>query len=392
MDLAATTRRWFLQKCEANKMESRVVITGAGVVSSLGNSPEQLFDALCAGHSCLGPVESFPTDRFDCRLGGEIKSFSGGAYLNGRNLNALDRISQLATAAAQLALGDSGWTPQMLSENEVGMVLGTMFAGLRTIHEFEYRALTVGPEYVRPLEFANTVLNAAAGQAAIWHNLRGVNSTIMRGQTSGLQAIGVAADLIRSGRENAVVAGGADEMCWESFYGFSMAGQLFKPSSANPAYPIPFDRRRSGFVLGEGAAFVVLENAGFAARRGARVFAEVLGFANRYDYTQGRDRENSVNVLRHAIQSAVKGARLSPDQIDAVHASANGSIVGDRNEGEAIALAFGERASTLPVSAIKSMLGETLGASGSLQAIAMIEGLQKGMLPGIPDLQATDTD
>jgi 3-oxoacyl-[acyl-carrier-protein] synthase II len=373
-------------------MKPRVVVTGAGVVSSLGESTRELFGALCNGQSGVAPVESFPTDRFDCRIGGEIKSFSGAAHLSGRNLNALDRISQLATAAAQLALRDSGWTPQMLAENDVGMVLGTMFAGLRTIHEFEYRALTVGPEYVRPLEFANTVLNAAAGQAAIWHNLRGVNSTLMRGQTSGLQAIGLAAELIRSGRENTVVAGGIDEMCWESFYGFSSAGQLCRPSNGNSACSIPFDRKRNGFVLGEGAAFLVLENEDLAVRRGAKAPVEVLGFASRYDCSQGRDRQNAVDALRRAIQSAVNEAQLSPDQIDAVHASANGSIIGDRNEAEAIALAFGEQASTLPVSAIKSMLGEALGASGALQTVAMIEGLSQGMLPGIPNLEAVDND
>ena len=373
-------------------MKPRVVITGAGVVSSLGNSTEQLFEALCNGQSGLGPVESFPTDRFECRTGGEIKSFSGADYLSGRNLNALDRISLLATAASQLALGDSGWTSQMLAENDVGMVLGTMFAGLRTIHEFEFRALTVGPEYVRPLEFANTVLNAAAGQAAIWHNLRGVNSTIMRGPTSGLQAIGVAAELIRGGRENAVVAGGIDEMCWESFYGFSSAGQLCHSSNGTPALPIPFDSRRNGFVLAEGAAFVVLENAELAARRGAKFLAEVLSFASRYDYSQGLDQENSIEVLKRAIQSAVSEAQLSPDRIDAAYASANGSIIGDHNEAEALARAFGDRAATLPVSAIKSMLGEALGASGALQAVAMVEGLRKGVLPGIPSLETIDKD
>ncbi|HEY6328996.1 MAG TPA: beta-ketoacyl synthase N-terminal-like domain-containing protein, partial [Blastocatellia bacterium] len=138
----------------------RVFVTGSGVVSSLGTSPGRLFSALCGGLSGLTRIESFDTGGLQGVLAGQIPAFSGGDYLSGRNLNALDRISQLATAAVQFALEDAGWTEDMRQSHEVGMVLGTMFAGIRTILEFDKRALTVGPEYVRPLEFANTVLNA----------------------------------------------------------------------------------------------------------------------------------------------------------------------------------------------------------------------------------------
>ena len=150
-------------------------------------------------------------------------------------------------------------------------MLGTMFCSVRTISQFDRRALEVGPAYASPMDFSNTVINAAAGQTAIMHNLRGINSTISTGTTSGLQAISYATEVIRSGRARAVLAGGADEMCFESFYGFDRAGLLCRSDQCEGDFPIPFDKRRNGFALGEGAAFLMLENATFARQRGAHV-------------------------------------------------------------------------------------------------------------------------
>src|SRR5438876_1528909 len=189
-------------------MGRRVVITGAGVISSLGDSPAKLHTALCEGRAGLRQIQLFSTQGLACHLGGEIASFSPKNYLGERNFRPLDRTSQLVAATAQMALDDSGWTAEMRSENEVGLVLGTMFCSVHTISQFDRRALAAGPAYASPMDFSNTVINAAAGQTAIWHNLRGVNSTIAAGSVSGLQAIIYAAELIRTGRARAILAGG----------------------------------------------------------------------------------------------------------------------------------------------------------------------------------------
>src|SRR5919107_1672316 len=204
----------------------RVVITGAGLVSSLGDTPAGLHPALCEGGSGISPVGLFETRGLGCPLGGEVKEFDAQQYLGRRNLRPLDRTSRLVASAAQLALDASGWTPEMRAEREVGLVLGTMFCSVRTIAEFDRRALEAGPGYASPMDFANTVINAAAGQTAIMHGLRGVNTTVSADLTSGLQAVSYAADLIRSGRAEALLAGGAEELCFESFYGFDRAGLL----------------------------------------------------------------------------------------------------------------------------------------------------------------------
>jgi 3-oxoacyl-[acyl-carrier-protein] synthase II len=373
-------------------MRNRVVITGVGVVSALGDSPSSLHFSLCSGRRALKPVELFSTSGLGCPLGGEIPSFDAQKYLGRRNLRPLDRTSRLVTSAAQLALTNSGWSEEMRNQEEVGLVLGTMFCSVRTISQFDRRALEVGPAYASPMDFSNTVINAAAGQTAIMHNLRGINSTISTGTTSGLQAIAYATEAIRSGRADAILAGGADELCFESFYGFDRAGLLCRSDRCKGDFPIPFDRRRNGLALGEGAAILMLENATFARQRGAHALGEITGHGFGYDCSQGEDEETSVQAIAVSIRRALNDAFTEPHEIDCFSASANGSYAGDRHEAMGVYAGLNGQTRKLPVTAIKSMLGETLGASGPIQAVALLETMGDGVLPGINCLEEVDDD
>jgi len=373
-------------------MRNRVVITGAGVVSSLGDSSISLQSSLCSGRSAIKPVELFSTAGLGCPLGGEIPFFEAQKYLGRRNLRPLDRTSRLVSSAAQLALEDSGWSELMKSNEEVGLVLGTMFCSVHTISEFDRRAVEAGPAYASPMDFSNTVINAAAGQTAIIHNLRGINSTISTGTTSGLQAIAYATDIIRSGRAKALLAGGADELCFESFYGFDRAGLLCRSDHSAGDFPIPFDKRRNGFALGEGAALLMLEDATFARARGARALAEIAGHGTSYDCSLGHEDRDAVDAIASAVRHALYDAFALPHEIDCLSASANGSEVGDRREGQGIFVGLNGQTRRLPVTAIKSMLGETLGASGPIQVVALLETMRDGVLPGIPQLDELEED
>ena len=373
-------------------MRTRVVITGIGVISSLGDSPSQMHSRLCEGMSGIKPIELFSTAGLNCPLGGEIKSFDAQKYLGQRNLRPLDRTSRLVASAAQLVLADSGWSETKRSAEEVGLVLGTMFCSVHTISEFDRRALEAGPAYASPMDFSNTVINAAAGQTAIVHNLRGVNSTISTGVASGLEAISYATDLIRSGRARAILAGGADELCFESLYGFDRAGLLCRSDRSAGDFPIPFDARRNGSALGEGAALLMLEDAEGARERGARIVAEVSGHGSSYDCSRGRDDQMAVNAIALAIRHALHDAFLLPHEIDCLSASANGNDAVDRHEAQGVFVGLNGQSRKLPVTAIKSMLGETLGASGPMQAVSLIETMREGVLPGIPQLEKIEDD
>src|SRR5438552_17444988 len=214
------------------------------------------------------------------------------------------------------------------------------------------------------MDFANTVINAAAGQAAIMHKLRGVNSTISTGPASGLQAVSYATDLIRSGRAKAILAGGAEELCLQSFYNFDRAGLLCGGNHAHRA--IPFDAARNGFVLGEGAALLMLEDEASARQRGARVLAEIRGHASGYDSSREGEENYSIDLIARTMELALSDAVVATSEIDCLSASANGGEVQDRCEAQAVAKVFDERAQNIPVTAIKSMVGEALGASGAL--------------------------
>src|SRR6202035_1406644 len=296
-------------------------------------------------------------------------------------------------AAAGKALAASGWRPEMLRQTEVGLVLGTMFCGVHTIAEFDRRNLTRGPSYASPLDFATTVINAAAGQTAIWHDLRGVNSTIAGGAASGVQALAYAVDLLRSGRLDAVLAGGADELCFETFYGFYRAGRLCGSAADGEAsgaeVPVPFDARRNGFALAEGAALLMLEEAESAARRGATVLGEIHGHGGAFDPSRGEDGGRAARAVARAIGAALADAGIAADRVGAVSAAADGGVLLDRHEAAGLESVFsGCRA--LPVTAVKSMLGEPLGASGPLPVSDLLETMRDGALPGIRGLEELD--
>lgn len=370
---------------EERRAPRRVVVTGAGTLSPLGDRPDAIHRALVSGAAGLTEVTLFPTAGLATSLGGEI-AFEAGAYLDG-NVRPIDRTGRLAIVAAQLALESSGWSAEMRREHEVSLVLGTMFGSVRTIAEFDRRALEAGPKYAKPFEFANSVINAAAGQTAIWHDLRGVNSTVAGGASAGLQAIAYGAEMIRTGRASAVLAGGVEELCFESYYGFCRTGLVAGSANGDGGCAVPFDARRRGFRLGEGAAFLMLEEAGAAALRGAAALAEIHGHANTYDCSRGRRAGEAAAAIGRAVALALDDAAVAAGGIDVVSAAANGSVAGDRHEAAALAAVFGAGAARLPVMAVKGQLGESLGASGALQTVTLLEAMRQGVVPGIAGLE-----
>ena len=371
-------------------MARDVVVTGLGVLSPLGDSAAALHRALCdapgtpARH--LAPVEGFSAEGMPSARAVELRGFDPARYLGDANFRPLDRTGQLAACAARLALDDSGWSGAAAAERELALIVGTVYGSVHTIAEFDRRGVEAGWLYVKPFDFANSVINAAAGQTAIWHHLRGPNSTVSAGTASGVQAIALAADLVAGGRVDVALAGGAEELCWQSFLAFARAGM----SANGDGTPRPFDSKRSGFALGEGAAFLVLESAEGAAGRGARVLARVLGHGSAFDPSQGRDEESGAGAVARAVRLALAHAGVEADAVGAVSAAASGHRAADRCEAAGLAAALGAHAADVPVTAPKGALGECLGASGALQAVALVAALQAGELPGTAGYGVTD--
>ena len=362
-----------------------VVITGIGIISPLGDRLDAVFQRACDGAVPFAAPTVFDPSALPGHLVAEVPAFAPEKYVRSGNIRPLDRTGRLALVGAELALADSGWDAGARERRPIGLILGTMFCSVRTIAEFDRRGLQAGPQFVSPMDFSNTVLNAAAGQVAIWHRLTGVNSTVAAGAASGVQALGYAAELIRSGRADALVAGGAEELCFESALGFARAGRLASPVGARPGCGVPFDARRTGSVLGEGAAFAVLEAEEVARARGARVVGRLRGWANGYDPDALAGGLRTGDGLAHTIDRALADADV-PD-VGLVSASASGSPVLDAAEAAAIAAAIG---GSTPVTATRSVTGESLGAAGALQAVFALQTLRSRRVPGIAGLEASD--
>ena len=313
-------------------------------------------------------------------------SFSAEKELSEGNWRPLDRTGHLATVAAKRCLADGGWSPaqrpgEAVPRRGIGLCLGTMFGSLRTISEFDRRALTAGPQYAKPIDFANSVINAAAGQCAIWHGLDGVNATVAGGPSAGLAAIAWAADLIRHRRADAVLAGGAEELAPEALLGFDRAGVLTRERGK------AFDARRDGFTLGEGAALLcwrARRARAVAVRRRAPRFS---ASGSAFDTSRGTDVARGAPPPNGPPRRLDDGRGRGRGRVAVVIAAANGSCTGDRAEALAFSAVFGART---PIVAPKGVLGETLGASGALALVIAIEALAAGIARATHGLEDYD--
>lgn len=344
----------------------RIVVTGVGVISPIGAGVAEFESALYEGRGGCEAKTLFP-DLMPGGKAGEVRDFTPQQWLGAKGLRVLDRSARLLCVAAAMALRDSGLVQEQGSEGDpnLGLVCGTMFGSVHSIASFDWSGLNDGPNLVNPMEFPNTVLNSPAGQAAIKHKLRGVNSTISAGLVSGLFAIHYAAEFLRFGRASALLAGGVEELAEESYLSFHRAG-LASPSGRMR----PFDPARDGSLVGEGSALWTLETADGAARRGAKPLLEVSGFGSAHD-AQSLDSYNlRAEGASTAIRNALDSAGIGPEAVGCIIASANGSRAADAMEMRALELVFGSSLASIPVAAPKAAFGEALGASGALLAVA----------------------
>jgi len=343
-------------------MISRVVVTGVGVISSIGAGIEEFERNLYAGCSGIGPSPLLG----EGAIAAEVRNFHPQTWLGNKGIRVLDRSARLLAVAAHMALTSTGFEQREGGEGDpnLGLVCGTMFGSVHSITSFDWSGVCDGPAYVNPMEFPNTVINSPAGQAAIKHKLRGVNSTISAGLVSGLYAIHYAAEFLRFGRATALLAGGVEELCEESFVSFRKVGAI----SARGC-PRPFGADRDGTVLGEGSALWMLETAESAEARGARPLLEICGFGAAHDAHSIRAYRIRGEGAASAMTQALAAAGIGPEAIGCVIAGASGSQAGDEMEAHALRRVFGSRLERIPVCAPKAAFGECLGASGALCAV-----------------------
>ena len=362
--------------------QRRVVVTGLGLVSPLGTGVEKNWDALIQGRSGIRKIERFPADGFASRIAGEVPDFKAENYIEAKEIKKMDLFIQYAFGAAVMAVEDSGLKIEGEFAEAVGVIIGVGLCGLDTIEATHKALLDGGPRKISPFFIPKVISNLAAGHVAIRYGAKGVNWTPTSACASGSHAIGEAFHLIRRGLQDAVIAGGAESAITPlGVGGFASMKALSTRNDEPERASRPFDKERDGFVIGEGSGVLILEEREQALKRGAKIYAEVIGYgANGDAYHMTAPAPEGEGAAR-CMRLALKDAGIAPSEVDYINAHGTSTEYNDANETIAIKTVFGEQAAKLPVSSTKSMTGHLLGAAGAVEGVYSVLALQQGILP-----------
>ncbi len=361
-------------------MNKRVVITGAGVVSSLGVGIRPLMERLLAGDSGIRDITTFDTSVLASHKGALLSDFNPKEIINPKNIRKMDDLSRTAVAACRLAADDARIVIDENNRDRIGVILGTAFGATDISIMFARTLFSEGPMMLNPLHVPNTVMNAPAGHASIELGFRGFNSTINHKESSAETAVGFAFDLIVKGVADVVFAGGVDSISPLLFEVLTRFNVLSRPSG-QPEGARPYDATRNGMAAGEGAGVICLESMEHAEGRGAEIYGEVSGFGMSSSPAPPTDFPTDPKGYVLAITRALDSAGLSPGEIDYISGAANGGVRLDALEAAAIAAVFGAGPDGVPVSSIKGAVGEAFGGGGGIRAAALAACLKSGVIP-----------
>jgi 3-oxoacyl-[acyl-carrier-protein] synthase II len=367
----------------------RVVVTGLGVVCPVGNTVDEAWQNIVAGRSGIVPIERFDASAFACRFAGEVRGFDVAAYLPAKEARHMDLFMHFGLAAGLQAWRDCGIEVNDVNAERIGVNIGSGIGGLPMIEHTHSEYVSKGPRRISPFFVPASIINLISGHLSILLGLKGPNLGIVTACTTGLHSIGLAARIIERGDADAMVAGGAEAAISPlGLGGFASARALSTRNDDPQGASRPWDRGRDGFVLGEGAGAMVLEEYEHARARGARIYCEVAGFgmsADAYHMTAP-----NVDGPRRCMREALNDARLAPERVQYINAHGTSTPLGDKNETEAIKAAFGAHAKSLVVSSTKSMTGHLLGGAGGIESVFTVLTMDRGVCP--PTINLNDPD
>jgi len=379
------------------RLNQRVVVTGLGAITPIGNTLAEYWQGLLAGQSGIGPVTQFDASRHTTRIAGEVKGYDPHDYMDRKDAKRADRFAQFAISASKQAIADAQLTITDLNADQVGVIIGTGIGGLKVLETQQEINLTKGPDRCSPFMIPMMITNMAAGLTAIQTGAKGPNSCTVTACAAGSNAIGDAFRLIQHGYAQAMICGGTEAAVTPlSLAGFGSARALSTRNDDPQRASRPFDRDRDGFVIGEGAGVLILESMEHAIRRGARIYAEILGYSMTCDaYHMTSPSPGGVGAAR-AIELAMRDAGITPEQVTYINAHGTSTGVNDPTETMAIKKALGEFAYKVPISSTKSMTGHLLGGSGGIEAVAVVMAIAHDAIPPTINLdnpdQACDLD
>jgi 3-oxoacyl-[acyl-carrier-protein] synthase II len=363
--------------------QRRVVVTGIGLVTPLGTGVKKNWDALITGRSGIRRISRFSNvDAYPSQIAGEVPDFSPADFIEAREIKKMDLFIQYAVAAAAMAMMDSGLKIDAELAEQVGVIIGVGLCGIDTIETTKEAILQGGPRKISPFFIPKVISNLAPGQIAIRHGAKGINLTPTSACASGTHAIGEAYHLIRRGLQDAVITGGAESAITPLAVGGFAAMKALSTRNDEPERASrPFDRDRDGFVIAEGSGVLILEERERALQRGAKIYAEVVGYAANGDaYHMTAPAPEGEGAAR-CMRLALKDAGLAPSDVNYINAHGTSTEYNDANETMAIKRVFGEQAAKLAVSSTKSMTGHLLGAAGAVEGVFSALTLYHGLIP-----------
>lgn len=360
---------------------NRVVVTGLGLVTPLGIGIEPTWSALCAGQSGVGKITKFDASSYPVRIAAELHDFDPTNYIEPKDVKKMDSFIHYAVAAATLAVDDSGLKLPTTSPERVGVYVGSGIGGLQAIEHWHTVLLEKGPGRITPFFIPMTIINLAPGQIAIRFGAKGPNSCAVTACATGNHCIGDAYRIIQRGEADVMLAGGSEAAITPlAVAGFAAARALSTRNDEPARASRPFERNRDGFVLGEGAGIIVLESLDHARRRGARIYAELVGYAMSADAHHITSPSEDGEGAARCMQLVLDEARLAPERVNYINAHATATAA-DAIETASIKRVFGAAASSIPMSSTKSMTGHLLGAAGGIEAIFSILAIDRGIMP-----------
>ena len=373
-------------------MKNRVAITGLGVISPIGIGKENFWSALIAGKNGIDRITRFEPEGYPCQIAGEVKDFVPEDFIDKKEVKRMDRFTQFAVAASHLAVDDAKLDLDAVDRNRFGVYIGAGIGGMDTLHNQYQRLFDKGPTRVSPFFIPMMIANLAAGQVAIDFKIHGPALCIVTACASGTDCIGEALRAIQHGYADLMLAGGTEAAVSPAgVAGFCTMKALCFDHNDDPAHASrPFDKNRSGFVMGEGAGIVLLENLEHAQKRGAHIYAELVGYGQASDAYHMTSPAPNGEFQGLCMQRALDDAQLKPEEIDYINAHGTSTHLNDACETEAIKTVFGDHAHKLAVSSIKSMTGHLLGAAGGIEGIATALTIERGIIPPTINYETPD--
>lgn len=373
-------------------MKRRVVITGLGAVTPVGVGTQNFWEAICAGKSGIGPITRFDAQNYPSRIAGEVKGFQAEDYIPKKEIKKMDPFIHYAVAASTMVMEDAGFTISKEEAHRFGALIGAGIGGLSTIEKYHEKVLKYnGPKKITPFFIPMLIINLASGQVAIRHGLRGPNSSVVTACATSTNAIGDAFKIIQRGDADGMITGGTEAVITPMGVGGFCAMRALSCRNNEPSIASrPFDKGRDGFVMGEGAGLILLEEMNHALKRGAKIYAEIVGYGMSCDAYHISAPDPKGEGAFMCIETALKDAGVDSTEVQYINAHGTSTQLNDRVETEALKKLFGPHSRKLLISSIKSMTGHLLGAAGGVEAVATALTIFHGIVPPTINYETQD--